>query len=122
MTQVVREEFYRPREGSGLLSLIISTFDAQTRELVLRSQQRCRVGKVAFRVVAAELTPSKRDLLLFCHIPGIQGDRDSFDTLSIQVRPAPYVFEWHCFVFQARSGPVWRPPPPSFCNSSYIQA
>ncbi len=37
------------------------------------------------QVVAAEMTPSKRDLLLFCEVPGQPDDPDSFATMSISV-------------------------------------
>lgn len=45
----------------------------------------------ATQVVGAELTPSQRDLALWCHFPATQGDPDSFaffscTLLNIQVR------------------------------------
>jgi hypothetical protein len=38
------------------------------------------------QVVAAAMTPSQRDLLLFCHVARQQDDPDSFRTLTVMVR------------------------------------
>lgn len=56
-------------------------------ELVLRSRQRCRTSRVTYTVSAAALTPSKRDVLLFCRVAGEAGDPHSFDKFAVQVRP-----------------------------------
>lgn len=40
------------------------------------------------QVVAAEMTPSQRDVLLFCHVAARDDDPDSFPTLSVMVRRA----------------------------------
>ena len=63
------------------------------------------------RVAAAALTPSRRDLLVFCHVPAISGDPDSFAIFSVQVRAV-------VFSVPALSAPALSVPGPlSSCLS-----
>ncbi|KAI8464836.1 MAG: hypothetical protein J3K34DRAFT_525879 [Monoraphidium minutum] len=89
---VLRELLHRPPDGGGAggapaaaRSLVVSAYEAAGGRLVARSKQRCVAARQPFKVVAAELTPSQRDLLLFCHVAGRGDDPDSFPTLSVMV-------------------------------------
>ncbi|KIZ03210.1 tRNA-dihydrouridine synthase A [Monoraphidium neglectum] len=86
---VVREVLHRPPEGAvagaPARALVVSTYSAATGELLARSKQRCGAARQPFKVVAAELAPSQRDLLLFCHVAGRDDDPDSFPTFSVMV-------------------------------------
>jgi len=100
---VLREVIHRPSTGhtsgssatnaSGSTpaarSLVISSYSAATGELLARYKQRCAAVRQPLKVVAAEMTQSRRDLLLFCRIGGQQDDPDSFPTLSVLVSHAP---------------------------------
>ncbi len=54
-------------------------------ELLRRCRQACSTSQLAYHVVAAELTPSRRDLLLFCQVRDQQVHTDDVCTITVQV-------------------------------------
>ncbi|GFR51729.1 hypothetical protein Agub_g14180, partial [Astrephomene gubernaculifera] len=63
---------------------VVSSFTLEG-ELVRRAKQYVVHTQLPYRVVAAELTPSRADLVMWCHVAGQPGDADSFGYFSVHV-------------------------------------
>ncbi len=68
-----------PCDGSRLPS------GRRSGQLVERYKQACSTGQLPCRVVAAELTPSRRDLLLFCQLLDHGELREPMQVITVQV-------------------------------------
>ncbi|KAG2500495.1 hypothetical protein HYH03_001274 [Edaphochlamys debaryana] len=86
--RVLRESVHRPAgeggAGGGGRPLVVSTYTLGG-ELVRRAKQYAVHAQMPYRVVAAELTPSREDLVVWCHVGAQAADVDSFGYFSVHV-------------------------------------
>ncbi|WIA28042.1 hypothetical protein OEZ86_010628 [Tetradesmus obliquus] len=85
--RVLRQVLHRPLDNSqpGSNVLLISSYDARSRELLMRAKQRCTFVRAGMKVVSAELTPSRRELLIFCLVAPHQEDPSASHTFAVLV-------------------------------------
>ncbi|GLI68278.1 hypothetical protein VaNZ11_012636, partial [Volvox africanus] len=89
--RLLREAIHRPvgpshweMGGGGGRPLVISTY-TMDGQLVRRAKQYVVHTQLPYRVVAAAMTPSCRDLVVWCHMAPQAGDVDSFGYFSVHV-------------------------------------
>ncbi|KAF6259108.1 hypothetical protein COO60DRAFT_1700968 [Scenedesmus sp. NREL 46B-D3] len=85
--RVLRQVLHRPLDNSqaGSNMLVISSFDAASGELLMRAKQRCTFVRAGMKVVSAELTASKRELLIFCLVAPHQEDPAAGHAFAVSV-------------------------------------